>query len=252
MMDGDSAVEISPANIIIEDQRGVGTTPCHDLPRCCFDDCNGVRLVAIFEGTENGNEDADRTYVFVNGRRVVAENGDVGENCTKLAPGEEYAEITELKKLNGDIKAGEANVNGHRCFEDVDAVDGTAEVENGSGINGEDGNHIMEKTDLFVTEDFKVESEKLDPLEEVDVVYSSESEALRAPNLEDTFKADSSFEVVEKVPESGEEGTNDNGSIDCKQPLKKIEDQPGQLDSNSEMPNSDSQAVNDKKACMFD
>ncbi|KAK4745754.1 hypothetical protein SAY87_012066 [Trapa incisa] len=247
-MAGDSAVEISPENRKFEVQCGVDTTPCHDLSHCVSDDCNGVKSLAIFEGTENGNEDADKTYVFVNGSDAISENVDIGENCINLAPGEEYAENTELK-LNGEFKVGETNINGHFYFEDVVVVcDGAAEVGNGSGMDGESGDHIMEKADMLVTEDYKVESDKLDPLEEM---YTSESEALRVPNLEDKFKVDSSSEVVQRVPEPQEQGTNDKGSIDCKQPPEKTEELPEQVDFNSEMLNSDVQAVNDEKAACF-
>lgn len=252
-MTGDVAVEISPSNGNFEEQRGVDTSPCHDLPRGGSVDCNGVKSVAIIEGSENGNgeERADRTYVFVNGSGAVAESGDNGENCTKLAPGEEqcaenYAEL----KFNDKTKAGEANANGcngHCYFEDVVVVgDGAVEVGNGKGKSDENGDHIMERSNLLVTEDFKGESGKLGPIEEVDGVHSAESESRRVANFEDKLKVEFSFEVVERVPESQDNCVDDKGSIDCKEQLEKTEELPEPVDLTSEIVKPEPQAANDE------
>ncbi|OWM81140.1 uncharacterized protein LOC116200073 [Punica granatum] len=253
-MDGEVVVEVSSPNGKIKEQCGVDASPCHDLPNGGSSlDCNGVKSVAVVEGIENGNgkEDADRTYVFVNGSDDVAEIGDNDENCIMVAPAEESVGNCGELKSNGEIEAGEAKVNGcngHCDFEKVDAIiHEAAEVENGKSTSHENGDCIKEDNGVLVAEESKGESVELCPVEEVEVVNSAESEVLGVVNSDEKVEVESSFEVVEKVPITQDDHADAEGSNHCQGLSANAEALLEQVESTSDIVEEvpESQAVND-------
>lgn len=244
-MAGEVAREISSENAKIK-EHCVDTNPCHDLPNGGSVDCNGVKSEAVVEGIENGNgkEEADRTYVFVNGSDSVADAGDNG-NSVKWALVEECTENYGELKLNRETDAGEAKVNGcnGHCYSE-----GVAAVSN-EVVQVVNGDHGMEKTNLLAVEDPKGESDKSGPVEEVDGMKSSEPESLEVYNCEKEFEEESAFEVVDRVPESLEDHGDGKCSSDCKEPTENSEELPEQVESTGEIVKkvSESRAANDEE-----
>lgn len=253
-MAGEVAGDTSSASGKIKEQCCVDTSPFHDLPNGGSVDCNGVKFEAGVEGTENGNgkEEADRTYVFVNGSDSVAEGGDNG-NFTKWALVEKSAENDGELKLNSGTDVGGSKVNGssgHCSDEKVAAISDVAvKSENGKDTSDENGDRGMERANLLSAEDSKGESNESGPVQEVDGVNSAESVSLGVANCQKEFEMESSFEVVERIPESPEVRGDAKCSNDCKEVMKDSKELPEQVMSTSDIVKevSESHDFNDKE-----
>ncbi|KAK4744422.1 hypothetical protein SAY87_010734 [Trapa incisa] len=249
--------ETSSANGEIMERCCVDAITCYGLPNGGSVDCYNMKSEPVVEG--NGKEEADRSYVYVNGSDSVGEGGD-NENGTDWAFVEESAD-----KLKRKTDAEEAKGNGSNgcCSDKVVEIEETFNVDNGKetdyesgGIerdniqnskdssNGHCSNKVVEIEETFKVEDGKETdyesgeiqrdniqnskdgSNNLDPVQEVDVVNSTESVSLGvAANREKEFEVESSFKVVDNVPESPEvhgdaicsNGCKDNG---CNEPIE--------------------------------